>query len=72
MGKQVVRLYKERIATLCGDYDVRHVEAYIRLEHPRVDVLPVDELAEEVELGMRCIEAQGVQEAERLARSFGL
>jgi len=52
--------------------DPRHVEAYMRLEHPTLDGLPKQQFADEVAIGVRCIAEDGAENAERCARSFGL
>lgn len=52
-------------------YDVRHIEAFMRLEHPTLDALPMIQFEVEVKCAMREIDAVGEAQAERLAQSFG-
>ena len=52
--------------------DPRHVEAYMRLEHPTLDGLSTRQFADEVRIGVACIQEAGVDTAERCAQSFGL
>lgn len=54
------------------EFDVRHVEAYMRAGHPTLDGLSTLEFRDEVRLALMCIEATGRQNAEDLARSYGL
>lgn len=64
--------YREMISELAPAYDPRHVEAYMRVEHPTLDGLAYWQFAEEVKLAAACIEAAGLKTAERVAISFGL
>ena len=52
--------------------DPRHVEGYMRLEHSTLDGLSRSEFAAEVGIGIECVLADGIQNAEANARSFGL
>jgi hypothetical protein len=52
--------------------DPRHVEAYIRIGNPTMDHLSKQRLREEVLVGVLCIQAGGVDAAERVAQSQGL
>ena len=54
------------------EYDVRHVEAYIRLAHPTLDGLSYQELREDIRVALMCIKKDGTIVAERLAQSYGL
>ncbi len=64
--------YTDRIAKLAPDYDPRHVEAYMRLEHSTLDHLADWQFADEVKLCCECIDVGGLDEAEQCAQSFGL
>lgn len=55
-----------------GAADPRHIEGYIRLEHPTLDGLTPDQFQAEVVFSLRCVLQDGVEAAERLAQSFGL
>lgn len=55
-----------------GRYDPRHIEAYMRLEHSTLDGLSPKQFASEIEIGMACVDADGLDNAERLAKSYGL
>jgi hypothetical protein len=52
--------------------DPRHVEAYMRLEHSTLDGLSAIQFKKEVLIGIDCTIADGIINAERLAKSFGL
>lgn len=65
-------LYHDRIGAQCGEHDPRHVEAYMRLAYSTLDGLSLEQFHAEVALGVRCIEYDGRENAECLARSFGL
>ena len=64
--------YQQRICALAPDQDPRHIEAYMRLEHSTLDGLADWQFADEVAIGVACIEQGGVEAAEQCARSFGL
>jgi len=59
-------------AGLVGRYDPRHVEAWMRLEHPTLDHLSREDFAHEVIWATRCIDRDGVAQSELLAGSLGL
>lgn len=71
-------LYRERIRMdlaaqgLVGQFDPRHVEAYMRLEHSTLDGLAEWQFWNEVTTAIECIKFGGAAEAEALAQSFGL
>lgn len=52
--------------------DPRHVEAYMRLEHPTLDGLSVGAFKKEVKFSIQCIDASTPEENEAAAQSFGL
>ena len=52
--------------------DPRHVEGYMRLEHSTLDGLSWSQFSKEVGIGIECVLADGIQNAEANARSFGL
>ena len=54
-----------------GAADPRHIEAYMRLEHPTLDALSADAFTAEVQVALDCIAYGGTADAESLARSFG-
>jgi hypothetical protein len=64
--------YQRRIADRRSDVDPRHVEAWMRLEHPTLDGLSAAELEREIHAALDCIRAAGTTESEALAASFGL
>ena len=64
--------YRDAIAALTPDADPRHVEAWMRLEHPTLDGLSPEGFAAEVRMAIACIAEAGPQESEALAASFGL
>jgi hypothetical protein len=69
--------YYERIKgylSLLGreQVDPRHVEAYMRLEHPTLDGLSVSAFKKEVKFSIQCIDASTPEDNESCAQSFGL
>jgi hypothetical protein len=68
------RFIVEDLAALgrAGAADPRHIEGYMRLGHPTLDSLSPEEFRMEVEIGLACIQEDGVPAAERNAVSFGL
>jgi hypothetical protein len=52
--------------------DPRHVEAYMRLEHSTLDGLSRQQWQSEVALAVECVKADGPDNAEACARSYGL
>ena len=54
------------------DVDPRHVEAFMRLEHPTLDGLDRRQFDSEVRIAIACIDEGGLIEAEACAESFGL
>jgi len=66
-------LIREEIARLGAiGTDPRHVEAYMRLEHSTLDGLSKSQFSVEVEGCIGCVLADGVENAESCAQSFGL
>ena len=53
-------------------YDPRHIEAYIRLQYSTLDGLSRPEFLREIKIGIDCIKADGKENAEKCAVSFGL
>jgi hypothetical protein len=69
--------YYERIKgylSLLGreQVDPRHVEAYMRLEHPTLDGLTKYGFTQEVKIALQCIDASTPEDNESCAQSFGL
>jgi hypothetical protein len=64
--------YQDAIATIAPDADPRHVEAWMRLEHPTLDGLSTERFAAEVRIALACIAEAGPDESEALAASLGL
>ena len=52
--------------------DPRHVEAWMRVEHPTLDAVGARRFREEVEIALGLIDSAGTEQSEALARSFGL
>jgi len=55
-----------------GKYDPRHIEAYMRLDHSTLDGLSKKQFTYEVEVCRRCVDFEGAEEAEALAKTYGL
>ena len=54
------------------DIDPRHVEAYMRLQHGTLDHLSKNQFIEETKICIACIDEEGIEDAELLAKSFGI
>ena len=52
--------------------DPRHLEGYIRLQYSTLSHLGWPDIKREVKVGIACIKADGIENAERNAQSFGL
>lgn len=61
----IIRRYDQK-------HDPRHIEAFIRLEHPTLDGLSDAQFKSEVAIAAACIEANGTDFAEQIARTYGL
>jgi hypothetical protein len=64
--------YQELITALAPDADPRHVEAWMRLEHPTLDGLSPERFTAEVRVALGCIADAGPDQSEALAASFGI
>ena len=64
--------YQRRIAERTADVDPRHIEAWMRLEHPTLDGLSRAEFERAIDDAVVAIAAAGPDESEALAASFGL
>jgi len=53
-------------------FDPRHIEGYMRLEHPTLDGLTKTQFKHEVHIAVLCVKHDGIANAEANARSFGL
>ena len=63
--------YTDFIHSVSPGYDPRHVEAYMRVEHPTLDALPPSQFRREVRLACMCVDEGGLDMAERIAKSYG-
>jgi len=54
------------------ELDPRHVEAFIRVGNSTLDGLSREALKTEVLIGAICVECDGIERAEQLAKSYGL
>lgn len=57
---------------LVGRTDRRHIEAWMRIEHPTLDGLSPRAFAAEVATAIECVIEAGSETSEKLARSLGL
>lgn len=64
--------YARMIEPLAPGYDPRHVEAFMRLEHPTLDHLSRVEFAREVRVAVACVDECLPGQAEAIALSYGL
>jgi len=67
-----IRRELDRLGPRGDGVDPRHVEAYMRVGHGTLDHLNPQRMTAEVSLAVLCIELSGTEEAEALARSYGL
>ena len=64
--------YQRVIAEYVRDADPRHVEAWMRVEHPTLDGLSAQEFDEAMHAALGAAIDAGPTESEALAASFGL
>jgi hypothetical protein len=64
--------YQRLIVEQTREVDPRHVEAWMRLEHPTLDGLSSAEIEREIDIAMATIATAGPAASEALAASFGL
>lgn len=65
-------MYQDLLRELAPTYDPRHLEAYMRLWYGVLDHLDREAFRLEVEICAACVDAGGVEAAEKLAQSYGL
>jgi hypothetical protein len=58
--------------TRYGKIDPRHIERYMRLGNSTLDDLSRSKFVEEIRIGIECVLADGLLNAEKLAKSYGL
>ena len=63
---------EQRLKNMNVQADPRHVEAFMRVEHGTLDALTPAQFTKEVKMALACIEQGGVDDAEELAKSYGL
>lgn len=66
------RLIASLIAQQKSEAEPRHVEAWIRVEHPTLDALSPGQFADEVKTALACIACEPLSTTERLCESLGL
>ena len=64
--------YQRFIADHIRDTDPRHVETWMRIEHPTLDGLSRQEFIDAMYAALAAALEAGPEESERLAASFGL
>ena len=64
--------YQRYIAERTRDVDPRHIEAWMRLEHPTLDGLSEQQFAEAMHAALAVAIDAGPEQSEALAVSFGL
>jgi len=73
MGQEAGRSYYQRyIAERMRDVDPRHVEAWMRIEHPTLDGLSRVQFIAAMHVALGCAIDAGPEASEALAVSFGL
>jgi hypothetical protein len=64
--------YRQQIAAIAPLHNARHVEAMMRVEHNTLDKLSPSRFRSEVKFACACIDECGEEQAERIAKSFGM
>lgn len=64
--------WQKTFAAMAPNYNPRHIEAYVRLECSILDNLSDARLRKEVKMAQQCIDIGGLDQAESLAKSYGL
>ncbi len=70
MYQQTIRECAARLGRIGAN--PRHVEAWMRVEHPTLDALDRRQFESEVGIAITLIDHAGLEQSEALARSFGL
>ncbi len=65
-------MYDEMFRMFQPTYDPRHIQAYVLLEVQSLSGASEEKLRHEAQIAAACIDADGIQVAESLAKSFGL
>lgn len=65
---------REELAKLghVGQYDPRHIEAYMRLQYSTLDYLSRNDFQKEIKICIGCINEGGIEAAEQCAQSYGM
>jgi hypothetical protein len=73
MGEMARRTFYQRyIAERTRDVDPRHIEAWMRLEHPTLDGLSEQQFADAMYAALAAAMDAGPEQSEALAASYGL
>lgn len=72
-----MKTYQEIISDILekkgrAEIDPRHIEGFMRVGHSTLDGLAFWQFEDEVEIGIGCIDACGIDSAEETAKSFNL
>lgn len=70
MYADLIRVVLQKIGR--PEVDPRHVEGWMRSEHPTLDGLSKPRFAREVKIAVACVDEGGRELAERVALSYGL
>ena len=65
-------MYKKIIQEMAPGFNPRHIEALMREEHRTLDALTKAQFKKEVKLAMAFIREVGIEEAEEIAKSWGM
>lgn len=73
MGQIAQRSFYQRlIAERTRDVDPRHIEAWMRVEHPTLDGVSQSQFSEAMYAALATVLDAGPEQSEALAASFGL
>jgi hypothetical protein len=64
--------YRQQIEAIAPLHNARHIEAMMRVEHSTLDKLSSSRFRTEVKFACACIDECGDEQAERIAKSFGI
>lgn len=71
MYQEMIRETMARMGRI-GAADPRHVEGWMRLDHPTLDHLSASQFTREVKLALECVAAAQPEHSEDIAVSMGI
>lgn len=73
-GAPYERIIREILAETghLGQYDPRHIEAYMRVQYGTLDHLTREQFRDDMAIARECVDLDGVRNAEDAAISYGM